>query len=211
MANFVSMGSSGHDAAATGHRPGTGREALIEAAKRLLPDRAPSAIAGRDLAAEADVNYGLVHHYFGGKDAALRAGLTALRDDFVSAHGDVASMPLLSTSDPYLKALVRWHLHDVDTVDTDGEFPLAAALVTAIAARMDSAGDDAPAEAKARAVALTSMQLSIAVFGPVLLEATGVDPHERPSVEAALASLYDSIALRDQVGRVGLEPTTHGL
>lgn len=197
MANLMSMGTNSNLDAAVEHRPGTGRDALIEAAKRLLPDRAPSAIAGRDLAAEADVNYGLVHHYFGGKDAALRAGLAALRDDFVTHHGDVASMPLLTESDPYLKALFRWHLHDVEAVDVDGEFPLAASLVAAVASVMDSTGDDAPVEAKARAIALTSLQLCFAVFGPVLLEATGVRRDERRSVEHALASLYDSIALRD--------------
>jgi AcrR family transcriptional regulator len=178
------------------HRAGTGRQALVESAKRLLTERAPSAIAGRDLAAEAKVNYGLVHHYFGGKDAALRAGLDALRDDFVTAHGDVAAMPLLTASDPYLKALVRWHLHDVDTVEVDGDFPLAAALVATVASRMGSRGEVETAEAKARAIAMTSIQLCFAVFGPVLLEASGVRHHERLSVEAALASLYDAIALR---------------
>lgn len=60
---------------------------------------------------------------------------------------------------------------------------------------MGTGHDDAPAEAKARAIAMTSLQLSFAVFGPVLLEATGVRRNERESVEAALASLYDSIAL----------------
>ncbi len=191
------MGSANTASAVVKHREGTGREALIEAAKRLLPDRAPSAIAGRDLAAEADVNYGLIHHYFGGKDAALTAGLRALRDDFVNAHGDVTSMPLLTASDPYLKALVRWHLHDAETAEVAGEFPIAAALVAAVTSRMDSGGDEARAEATARAIAMTSLQLCFAVFGSVLLEATGVSLQERQPVEAALASLYDSIALKD--------------
>jgi len=197
MANLLSMGSAKEAGADVRHRAGTGREAIIGAAKRLLPDRAPGTIAGRDLAVEANVNYGLVHHYFGGKDAALLAGLRALRDDFVAAHGDVASMPLLAGSDPYLKALVRWHLHGSDVVEVDGEFPLGAALVAAIATRMDSGGDAAHAEAQARAIAMTSLQLCFAVFGPVLLEATGVRRHERQNVEAALATLYDSIALKD--------------
>src|SRR3954452_1683686 len=130
MANLLSMESATGKDGISKRAPGGGRQALIAAAKRLLTERAPSAIAGRDLATEANVNYGLVHHYFGGKDAALRAGLDALREDFVTAHGDVVSMPLLLTSDPYLKALVRWHLHDVDTVDVEGDFPLGAALVT---------------------------------------------------------------------------------
>jgi AcrR family transcriptional regulator len=196
------MGSVNDENAGVKRRTGTGREALIEAAKRLLPDRAPGTIAGRDLAVEADVNYGLVHHYFGGKDEALRAGLRALRDDFVTAHGDVTAMPLVTSSDPYLKALVRWHLHESDRLhdsdQVDGEFPLGAALVEAVASRLDSGDDHSLAEAKARAIAMSSLQLCFAVFGPALLEATGVRDHERPSVEAALASLYDSIALRDR-------------
>jgi AcrR family transcriptional regulator len=190
------MGPTNDGNAAVEHRAGTGREALIEAAKRLLPDRAPGTIAGRDLAAEAAVNYGLVHHYFGGKDAALLAGLRALRDDFVAAHGDVASIPLLTASDPYLKALVRWHLHDSESEEIDRDFPLGAALVAAVASRMDSRGDNAVAEAKARAIAMTSLQVCFAVFGPALLEASGVREDERASVEAALVSIYDSIALK---------------
>lgn len=180
------------------HRAGTGREALIEAAKRVLPDRDPNTITGRDLAAEADVNYGLVHHYFGGKDGALRAGLRALRADFVATHGDVAPMPLLTTSDPYLKALVRWHLHDSDAVEAEDEFPISAAFVATVTARLKSGGDDARAEAKARAIAMISLQLCLGVFGPVLFEATEVRRDERRAVEAALASLYDSIALKNQ-------------
>ncbi len=198
MANIVSMALANETSTAVQHRAGTGREAIVGAAKRLLPNRAPSTIAGRDLAAEAHVNYGLIHYYFGGKDAALLAGLRALSDDFVTAHGDVTSMPLLTGSDPYLKALVRWHLYDSDAVEVDGDFPLAAALVAAIATRMDSGGDEAHAEAQARAIAMTSLQLCFAVFGPVLLEATGVRRHERKTVEAALATLYDSIALKDK-------------
>ncbi len=191
------MGPANNEDVAGTHRAGTGKEALIEAAKRLLPDRAPSTIAGRDLAAEAEVNYGLVHHYFGGKDVALRAGLRALRDDFAASHGDVTSMPLLTASDPYLRALVRWYLHDTELAEADGDFPLAAALVAAIGSRMDSSGDDARAEATARAIAMASLQLCFAVFGPVLLEATGVSRDERQTVEAALTVLYDSIALKD--------------
>ncbi len=196
MANLMSMGGNNDQIPRTTHRAGTGRDALIDAAKQLLTLRAPGAIVGRDLADEAGVNYGLIHHYFGGKDAALRAGLDALRADFVATHGDVTAMPLLTSSDPYLKALVRWHLHDSDAATADSEFPLSAALVASIASRLEGVDDDVLAEAKARAIAMTSLQLCFAVFGPVLLEATGARGQERRSVEAALGSLYDSIALR---------------
>ena len=52
------------------------RQALLDAALRLLADRTPSEISGRDLAGEAGVNYGLVHYYFGSKDDVLRAAST---------------------------------------------------------------------------------------------------------------------------------------
>lgn len=180
----------------SGHRVAAGREALVDAARRLLPDRAPSTIAGRELAAEAGVNYGLVHHHFGGKEGALTAGLLALRDDFMATHGDPAALPLLTESDPYLKALVRWNVDYPQSVPVDGEFPISAGLVAVVAQRMEPRrGADALIEAKARAIAMTSIQLCFAVFGPVLLDATGVRHHERDDVRAALAHLYDSLGL----------------
>jgi AcrR family transcriptional regulator len=50
--------------APTADPPSTSRDALIEAAITLMSRRSPSTISGRDLAAEAGVNYGLVHYYF---------------------------------------------------------------------------------------------------------------------------------------------------
>ena len=37
------------------------RTALLDAAIRLMSDRAPSTVTGRELAEEAGVNYGVVH------------------------------------------------------------------------------------------------------------------------------------------------------
>ena len=178
-------------------RQGSARDALIGAAKRLLPDRSPSTITGRELAAEAGVNYGLVHHHFGGKDGALAAGLGALRDDFMEANRDAANLPLLTNSDPYLKALVRSNVDYPDSIAAaDGEFPIGADLVAAVVQRISDGEPDHDSliEAKARAIAMVSIQLCFSVFGPVLLDAVGVRHRERDEVEAALSALYDSLA-----------------
>jgi TetR/AcrR family transcriptional regulator, repressor for neighboring sulfatase len=173
------------------------RASLVEAATRLLPEQAPSTISGRDLAAEAGVNYGLIHHYFGSKDAVLRAGLVALRTDFVATHDDIASIHLLTENPhPYLRALVRSHIDYPDTFSSVGEFPLGTALVEVVSQRLatgDEPSDDN--EAKARVIAMVSIQLCYSVFGAALLDATTVRPHERPAVEDALATIYDSLAL----------------
>ena len=84
------------------------REALLEAGKRLLAERPPSAIAAREIAAEAGVNYGFVHHYFGGKADLLRAAMLALRDDFLLHHPRPEELSLLTGErDPFLAGLGR--------------------------------------------------------------------------------------------------------
>ena len=52
-------------------RRGAARGDLLDAALRLLADRPPSAISGREIAEEAGGNYGLVHYHFGSKDRLL--------------------------------------------------------------------------------------------------------------------------------------------
>ena len=51
--------------------PDAVRTSLIEAAVRLMAMRSPRQISGRELAKHAGVNYGLIHHYFGSKDAVF--------------------------------------------------------------------------------------------------------------------------------------------
>jgi AcrR family transcriptional regulator len=170
------------------------RAALIAAAARLLPSRAPSAISGRELAAEAGVNYGLIHHYFGGKESVLSAGLVVLRDDFLLTYGDAAELRLLTTPHPYLQALVRSMADYPDSITTGGEFPVGSALVEAVASRL---GTGPTAEAKARVISMVSMQLCYTTFSTALLDATSVTEAQRADVEAALSRIYDSLAAID--------------
>ena len=185
---------------AASRRRGSARTALIAAAMRLLAERAPSGITGRELADEANVNYGLVHHHFGGKDGVLQAGLLALRDDFVRIYGDGASLGLL-TGDchPYLRALVRSQVDYPATVAPSSDFPIGAALLNAVAPRVaERRGTDlasASVEAKARVIAMISIQLCYGVFGAALLDGAGVGHRERANVEHELGTLYDALAL----------------
>ena len=65
----------------------TGRSAvehkLVMAGAALLMQRPASSISARELAREAGVNYGLIHHYFGTKNAVLRRSVQTLRADFL--------------------------------------------------------------------------------------------------------------------------------
>ena len=54
------------------------RTSLVAAASELFASRGPSRVSVREVARSAGVNHGLVHHYFGSKDALLRAVLDEL-------------------------------------------------------------------------------------------------------------------------------------
>jgi len=175
------------------------RAALVEAAAQLLTERAPNSITGRDIAARAGVNYGLLHHYFGGRDGALSAGIEWLRASFTSEHGDGASLRFLGAEGhPYLKAIVRSQVDYPNSVRAGDGFPIGHAIAAAIAARgADASASTAPvsAEAKARAIAAITLQVCYGVFGPALLDATGVRADELPAVERHLTALYDHLVL----------------
>lgn len=67
-------------------------EALMDATIALLARKSPAALTVRDIAAEAGVNHGLVHHYFGSKGELVRAA--ALRASRVLFEGQPAALRL---------------------------------------------------------------------------------------------------------------------
>lgn len=89
------------------------------------------------------------------------------------------------------------------------EFPIGSAMVERVADRIARSDDTrlgrADVEAKARAIALISLQLAYSVFGPMLRDGVGVDPPDRADVDALLRTVYDQIALRDAEARGGTE------
>lgn len=103
-------------------------EKLIAATAELLGEIGPRTLSVRAIAERAGVNHGLVHHYFGGKDALLRIAMERL----VHEHFDYAMSqskqqplpaPLGLIGDPtYLKAVVRAVL--------DNEMSLASTEIT---------------------------------------------------------------------------------
>jgi AcrR family transcriptional regulator len=65
----------------------TGRKAaearLVHAAIEILKERAEEGVSGRELARRANANYGLIHHYFGSKEAVFDAAFVQLHDRYV--------------------------------------------------------------------------------------------------------------------------------
>jgi AcrR family transcriptional regulator len=65
--------------------------ALKEALLRLLEHRSAEAISVRDIASEAGVNHGLIHHYFGSKDGLIRAVAAEISSDVYKSYSEYPS------------------------------------------------------------------------------------------------------------------------
>ncbi len=177
------------------------RSALIEAAKSFLPARAPSTVSGRELAERAGVNYGLVYHYFGGKDAVFREAMLSLRDDFLQDMGEPGRLPLITNQPhPYILAIGRSMMDYPIELGPFRDFPIGNSVVQALVDRLGGDHDEAEAriEAKARAVALLSMQLGYGLFRTLLLDTVGVPDDERAEVETILTQLHRELAAAEQ-------------
>jgi AcrR family transcriptional regulator len=77
------------------------REALIRALVRLLEERSYDRVSVRDIAAEAGVNHGLVHRYFGSKENLLREAVRWFSEGI--HRGDPVHRGLSAWSFDYLR------------------------------------------------------------------------------------------------------------
>ena len=75
------------------------RRSLIDAALQLMTMRSPRQISGRELAKTAGVNYGLIHHYFGSKDAVFGAAVTEATEEMAHRWATSGLLPLNTTDE----------------------------------------------------------------------------------------------------------------
>lgn len=159
---------------------------LIHAGARLLEDHAPSAITGRQLAREAGVNYGLIHHYFGTKDEVLRRAVQLHRDRFFSAHGDERRAPgYFSVCDHagYVRALT-WAAIDPALSGSEQRFPVMEFLLEQRLAGVIGEADQLAIRVAVFVVVAT--QMAWALFGDVFERALEADLVELEQMVAPL-------------------------
>jgi AcrR family transcriptional regulator len=162
--------------------------AILVAAAELFQQRSPSSVSLREIARRADVNYGLIHHYYGTKDAILAellrrasaAGAARMRD---SVTIDDALVALTSgTSRSTHAQMLAWALLDgVDPAKLVEVSPAIARLTELIAAEQahgraapDGPGDGAPDPRVVAATAVSAI-LGWQFFRPFVTAIAGLD------------------------------------
>ena len=173
---------------------------LIAAAADMLGEVGPRAMTVRAVAERAGVNHGLVHHYFGGKDALAEAAMLHLVQQHASdvreqSHGNPIPAPLALNDEPrYLRAVVRSVL--------DGELELATTELTAGVSIPRSALqhatkmkqlDEPDLESKALTGMSMALEMGWAALEPFIFSVTDVQGEEKEHVREIVRRMRNSI------------------
>jgi AcrR family transcriptional regulator len=171
------------------------RAALVDALIDLLGERSVAAISVRDVAAAAGVNHGLVHRYFGSKDALVRAAVERISDQVYAgfpARGQTAWFYRMLRANPHIAVIVARACLDGPHDLLEAAAPPPAVMQQLIArlrtslARLPLAGAIDPNLLNAF---FTSAMLGWFAFRPLFAAGYGVPADADDQLEAIIARL----------------------
>jgi AcrR family transcriptional regulator len=176
-------------------------EAILASARALIAERGPSGVALRDIAEGAGVNFGLVYHYFGTKDALL-AAVYARATEHAAArlreveHLDEALDVLMQLGDGTTARLVGWAaLEGNDPAVLFGVSPALAVLAGIVRRDAARSGRRVTAD-EARVFAAFAMVVALGwrLFGPVALGVAGARSSDPTRYAAQVRGLVRQLA-----------------
>ncbi len=174
-------------------------DALIEATSGLILEQGVT-MSVRDIAHRAGVNHGLVHTYFGSKDALVTAAFGRIVDRAAAELDDDGFPPpdlAFRRGGEMTRALARVML------DVDGDpYPRHPILPSWRAALDRTQPDASDAELDEAVIVATTLGLGWALFAEHLCEILDVDEVQRDSMEQRVLDLVS------EIGRIPNAPTS---
>jgi AcrR family transcriptional regulator len=147
---------------------------LIEAATELFGRRNPGSVSVREIAKLAGVNHGLVHHYFGSKQALVQAVLDDLSSKARSSLAIGTAMDQDSPVLTYTRILGRVMLEESDPTPMSASHPI---LVQLAALARDVGGLD-ERSARIRASQGAALAMGWLLFEPFLIQSSGLEDED---------------------------------
>ena len=180
---------------------GSSRTALLDAAVRLMSQRPPSTVTGREVAEAAGVNYGLVHYYFDSTEELLQEARRHHGEGLIADLMDGGTRPV-----PMGRAVVdrevfgfAAHVALDGGHDGDDRRPVLDAMLD-LATDVDPDGD--PVHHRAAVTAIVLLQLGWPVF--VEHNARSVGQDLEVDGEAVRTRYFDVV--RSLYRSIGVEP-----
>lgn len=178
------------------------RGALIAAATDLYRQRGPGSVTVKEIATHAGVNHGLVHHYFGSKDALTREVMkrqgAQIQGLFAEQSADLDTLvdtiiSLAEEHDAGWRMLARGILDGHDDVlvgDHQGVKRLIDGITIAQREGLLAAGPDA----RHLAAGVLATVLGWLLFEPYVLASTEIRAEERRTALRATLGAYATAA-----------------
>ena len=174
------------------------RRALVEATADALAAAGPSSVSVRDVARQAGVNHGQVHHYFGGKRGLLEAGMRALAaEHFAHASeraGGGALPPALQLADDprYWRAICQCVMEgdlDLARIEIEEGISVPRRALEALSERLSATNDDL--DFKAKFAAICALQLGWVALEDFVMLLAAVGESDRAAVRDRVKHLIN--------------------
>ena len=173
---------------------------LVAAAATLFADAGPDGVSLRQVAAKAEVNYGLIHQYVGTKDDLLRLVFRSVSENAAGRFaegGDLdAAIDSFAGADSQPSQYVRmlaWAL--LQGRDAQGLLGRSPAL-TALLARIDPAPDGS-IEARMRLASAVAMGLGWQLFGTFIANGVGLGDASAEDLRAQRKAILRSLVVTE--------------
>ena len=177
--------------------------AILVAAAQLFTERSPREVSLREIAARAGANYGLIHHYYGTKDAILaellrRASAAGAQSMAGSETLDQALDALIDpgSQGTHARMLAHTLLDGADPERLVAVSPAISFLSAMIAREIEAHGGDVnETDPKILAAVLVSTFMGWQVFRPFIRIAAGLDDRDDAAVTADVLTMMRALVV----------------
>ena len=177
-------------------------EAILKATEQLLPKHNPSDISLRQIADAANVNYSLIHRYFGTKESVIIAAheriLNKAGEQFSTVdelEGNVGVLFKISGKNASRRILLaRAMLDGADPHLIRHHFPIMQQLIELLRKKKSETENPSEYDAETLAAFFAASSLGWFFFEPFLLASTGLDKKDKDAVHDQIIKILEKTA-----------------
>lgn len=174
-------------------------EAILQATEKLLPKHNPTEISLRQIAEAANVNYSLIHRYFGTKESVIMAAheriLSKVGEQFSTVDridGNIGVLFKISGENVSRRTLLaRAMLDGADPHLIQHHLPIMQQLIDLLRKEKSKTKNPSEYDPETLAAFFAGSALGWFFFEPFLLASTGLDKKDKDEVHGQITEILE--------------------